>query len=663
MTTPSEGSAEEDPRLEQIYERMEASGVSREVMIHENVVVALECNYCNGSVDKTVELLLFFNDAVNGKLLPITHTGEKGVRYNQLVGANNRNGVTCYLDTLLFSMFARLESFEPMLTKQFDLNSDPAKVSLSIFLRLYVNMMRSGKLITTDITRQLLSAIKKAGWNESCFDRQQDVGDLFNFISDALDMPMITLKLEIAHEGKTDKDDDHKLIKERMLLVSVPGGDEGQPILLEQCLENYFANSVNVTRQIERRKTLGTIDAPVGRARKFSVSIQSKEVNGSSTSLNVVESTSQVVVEEGPDETTSDIPPAYDSIFTPQYSSGYPQEKEKTPSSLWTRKMEINLPAWMFLQLVPFYTNSTSQSKTGLPTPIATVEFANTRPVVGICLKRSEWSVDNQSTLNKREILVPQVIRFPSFVAEDEEEVSTNYVLVLESAIFHRGKSTESGHFVAMAKENADIGYEESLKTPSGSMDNNARWLLFDDLLPEGEKVKPVDFDQVFHDEKPYILFYRLVTLDDFERESDRHKVEPPRPSTPIPSLKPPPANASVLSFGDLPLPEHNGFTSASTPTLIRSGTRFLSSSTRRSPKSRPTSFYESASRSPSPLRHSMDDSRNTVAIARQTQDKLTSLRSDEGSKLRRGKSLKRKQKGVSRSGGSAYRDEKCVIQ
>lgn len=68
----------------------------------------------------------------------------------KLLGAINREGVTCYLDALLFAMFARLDSFLPMLFKNFE---DAPRKRLAFLLRLWVNMLRDGKLITTDMVR------------------------------------------------------------------------------------------------------------------------------------------------------------------------------------------------------------------------------------------------------------------------------------------------------------------------------------------------------------------------------------------------------------------------------------------------------------------------------------------------------------------------------
>lgn len=67
-----------------------------------------------------------------------------------LLGAVNREGVTCYLDSLLFAMFAVLDSYEAMLHQSFD---DEPRKRLALMLRIWVNLFRTGRLITADIVR------------------------------------------------------------------------------------------------------------------------------------------------------------------------------------------------------------------------------------------------------------------------------------------------------------------------------------------------------------------------------------------------------------------------------------------------------------------------------------------------------------------------------
>lgn len=66
----------------------------------------------------------------------------------KMLGAENRNGVTCYLDALLFAMFAKIDNFLPMLSMPF---VDERRKRLAFILSLWVNMLRSGKLIQVDI--------------------------------------------------------------------------------------------------------------------------------------------------------------------------------------------------------------------------------------------------------------------------------------------------------------------------------------------------------------------------------------------------------------------------------------------------------------------------------------------------------------------------------
>ena len=106
-----------------------------------DVAYVLAGAYAEGDSDKAYELLLLLEESEEG----IIRSYNPDIK---LLGAVNREGVTCYLDALLFAMFARLGSFEAMLYRHFE--DQPTK-QLATLLRLWVNTLRSGKLITTDI--------------------------------------------------------------------------------------------------------------------------------------------------------------------------------------------------------------------------------------------------------------------------------------------------------------------------------------------------------------------------------------------------------------------------------------------------------------------------------------------------------------------------------
>lgn len=98
-------------------------------------------------IDSAIKLLLLLEDSIEGIIRGYTPSVK-------LLGAENRQGVTCYLDALLFAMFARLDCFEAILYKSF---SDEPRRKLVILLRLWVNLLRSGILITADMVSQSMS--------------------------------------------------------------------------------------------------------------------------------------------------------------------------------------------------------------------------------------------------------------------------------------------------------------------------------------------------------------------------------------------------------------------------------------------------------------------------------------------------------------------------
>ncbi len=97
--------------------------------------------FADGDVDKAVEILVLFQESIEGVIKPYNSSVK-------MLGAVNRHNVTCYLDALLFAMFARMNNFEPILSTTFE---DEPKRRLSTLIRLWVNMLRTGKLIPTDI--------------------------------------------------------------------------------------------------------------------------------------------------------------------------------------------------------------------------------------------------------------------------------------------------------------------------------------------------------------------------------------------------------------------------------------------------------------------------------------------------------------------------------
>ena len=107
----------------------------------DQITYAINSKHASGDLDKAFELVVLFQESVEGIVKPYNPS-------TLMKGAENRGAVTCYLDSVLFAMFARLGSFEPILYTTFD---DEPRRRLSTLIRLWVNMLRMGMLIQTDI--------------------------------------------------------------------------------------------------------------------------------------------------------------------------------------------------------------------------------------------------------------------------------------------------------------------------------------------------------------------------------------------------------------------------------------------------------------------------------------------------------------------------------
>lgn len=72
-------------------------------------------------------------------------------------------------------------------------------------------------------------------------------------MTETLQLPLLSLQVDLFHHGKRDEDD-HKVVYERLLNLAVPPDPEGKGIKLEDCLEEYFNARVDVLRDSEEAK-------------------------------------------------------------------------------------------------------------------------------------------------------------------------------------------------------------------------------------------------------------------------------------------------------------------------------------------------------------------------------------------------------------------------
>ncbi|KAJ5908446.1 hypothetical protein N7495_001128 [Penicillium taxi] len=490
-----------------------------------------------GDIQKAISLLLLLEDSIEGIIRSYTPNVK-------LLGAENRQGVTCYLDALLFAMFSRLDCFEAILYKSFN---DESRQKLVVLLRLWVNMLRSGKLITTDLTKHIQDALSDCGWEDAAMLRQQDASEAFTFITEKLELPLLTLKMDIYHFGKEDASDDHKFINERLLEVAIPPEPtDGSTLTLEDCLEAYFNNKIEVKRHIERRNTLETT-----RSQSLDSGSISKGLTSHIEEIDTTPTLSPTRTESLEGEKQFVNPWGSFSEFSAKLSSRnlsrrnsivrerfIPDSTEESPETLGplatytpprkgSFRKEVMMPAWQFFSLIPWYTDNTPRNDAQVA-----AHFSSKRPILGMCLKRYSFTPQGKATRLDTYIDIPTEIGMPHFIQDDNmgenAPIYGTFKLSLQAMVCHRGNSVDSGHYISIVR-----GTNPNA-TPPGSSDGNhecpeapRHWMRFDDLATE--RVTLIDIDQALKTESPYLLFYQILPID---QDASMANLPPTAPSS-----------------------------------------------------------------------------------------------------------------------------------
>jgi Ubiquitin carboxyl-terminal hydrolase len=370
------------------------------------------------------------------------------------------------------------------------------------------------------------------------------VSEAFTFITDKLALPLLTLKMDVYHTGKDDTDD-HRIVRERLLDVAIPDPPEDAPesgytIKLEDCLENYFNNKVEVKRYLQRRNTVN-----YGQSRPNIATLQEMETPERSTSRGMSSPPMQQVLANSRTASSNSIfrhrtfSPTEEGVITeePELLSSisrddidvHPGRKESTSSARFRK--EVVMPAWQFFHLIrksrAILTNLLHLAawSTNKPKPEADIttdaqvaaHFATKKPVLGICLKRYSFGVGNFKRLSTY-VDIPLQIRLPHFFSDGTEDDGfgssfSRFKLSLQSVICHRGVSLEMGHYVSLVRPNAE---DINLDVEEGDHDPKFQWFMHDDLA-KGKRITRVDIRKALKDETPYLLFYQVQPIGEYD--------------------------------------------------------------------------------------------------------------------------------------------------
>lgn len=173
--------------------------------------------------------------------------------------------------------------------------------------------------------------------------------------------------------------------------------------------------------------------------------------------------------------------------------------------------------------------------------PTSNVEVAmnfNQRPVVGICLKRYTMTENGCPKRHNTYIDIPDSLRLPHFMLaegvldehedEDSPALDSDYKLVLQSVVCHRGDALQSGHYIAFARVAPKLLTDNRRHDFDPPPDyEEAVWVRFDDLDIDNRVSYVDDIKQALKVEMPYLLFYQVVPMVD-NPASDKTEPEPP---------------------------------------------------------------------------------------------------------------------------------------
>lgn len=220
-------------------------------------------------------------------------------------------------------------------------------------------------------TKHLQDAIAACGWPGAAELQQQDTSEAFTFITQTLELPLLTLKMDVFHPGKEDVDDDHKFVNERLLDIPIPPepGD-GTPVTLEDCLEAYFNNRIEVKRLLDRRLTLNSVRSFDSVSKGPTAHIETVEI-ASSGGTSPMRSSTPRLDEGTPLSSLRGFTDSPTSLMGPTRTNSlirerfFPESEDRPAANRQrslslsgprgrrgTLRKEVMMPAWQFFSLI-----------------------------------------------------------------------------------------------------------------------------------------------------------------------------------------------------------------------------------------------------------------------------------------------------------------------
>ena len=317
--------------------------------------------------------------------------------------------------------------------------------------------------------------------------------------------------MDIFHTGREDTNDDHKFINERLLELAIPEEpSDGHVITLEECLEMFFNNKIEVKRYLDSLERRGTLESIRSHQSFDSTKAHASHVEVAEFDISPPLSPMAQLSQVSATSSSPAAPPPQRHRAPSIIQEHYIDEKMgmlgRSPSIVEESRgrngrvrKEVMMPAWQFFSLIPWYTNNVPSNDAQVA-----AHFSSSRPILGICLKRYSMLPSGAAVKRTTHIDIPLEIGLPHFIQDDtmteDGPAFGNFKLSLQSMVFHEGVSVESGHYISL------------VRSPDPKQNGEDRWMHFDDLAKE--RVTYTDVEQFLRVKSPYLLFYQVIPIE-----------------------------------------------------------------------------------------------------------------------------------------------------
>ncbi|KAH6578015.1 hypothetical protein BASA50_008540 [Batrachochytrium salamandrivorans] len=472
-----------------------------------HVLVSIDEFHLLKSLDllPAMQFLHDIRDAVEGVSVPPSSS-------RLLLGMSNI-GNSCYLDSLLFSMFSTGTAFDTLMNAPtLDSGDEPdysihryLRFSLESSIRLIINCLRRGGLVSQMYILRFRKALGELGWfgsNSASASMQQDASELFLFLMDTLGAPFLPLQSEIFH-GARSSCDDLRIFTERVIQLSIPSVAPHISVLFEDMLEDhFFSNLVHIERD-----SGGTLERPVLSFRN-------------STHVAVSSST--------------------DSL--PRTTLGPEPEKSKY------------IDGWQSSRVLPFLTPESESGDRSRNTP----HLSNQSITIPFMIKRFSFDVrTGQSSRIGRRVYIPTEIPFGDFVvpsvrpqdACEAKMPSNHYCLRLRSILCHEGNGSRCGHYTSIVSKRPHCSTSLSAETEHSSTPSSSAASTLSSTTADAvvEPCVGVDLVDTLRPVSPFLKLTRSYTLGSMQTNgshrsnasaSDSSFTQPSRPGSTSSAVK-----------------------------------------------------------------------------------------------------------------------------